>query len=74
LHDLAYELVPADEVGGAFQVAAVKVQVAAAEGGGSYAEDSVGFVLEFWGGAVFDFDLGVKSDVSGEENAKAMRG
>ena len=64
----------ADEVRGAFEVAAVEVQIAAAEGGGSYAEDSVGFVLEFWGGAVFDFDLGVKSDVSAGENAKAMGG
>ena len=57
LDDLADELVAADEVGGALEVAAVEVEVAAAEGGGGHAEDGVGRFLDFGGGAVFDFDL-----------------
>ena len=47
----------ADEVGWAFEVAAVEVQVAAAEGGASDFEYGVGRVLQFGDGAVFDDDL-----------------
>ena len=45
LHNLPNKLVPADEVGGALEVAAVEVEVAAAEGGGGDAEDGVGGFL-----------------------------
>jgi hypothetical protein len=55
--DLADEFVAADEVGRAFQVAAVEVQVAAAEGGAGDFEDGVGGVLELGYWAVFDDDL-----------------
>ena len=57
LDDLANELVPADEVGRAFEVAAVEVQVGAAEGGGGDFEDGVGGFLDLGDGAVFYFDL-----------------
>jgi len=57
LHNLAHKLMPADEVGGALEVAAVEVQVGAAEGGGGDFEDGVGGVLEFGVGPVFDGDL-----------------
>jgi hypothetical protein len=49
--------VPADEVGRALEVAAVEVQVAAAEGGAGDAEDGVGGLLDFGGWAVFYYDL-----------------
>lgn len=48
---------PADEVGGTLEVAAVEVEVGAAEGGGGDAEDGVGRFLDDGGGAVFYFDL-----------------
>ena len=47
----------ADEVRGAFQVAAVEMQVAATEGGGGDFEDGVGGLLDLGIGPVFDFDL-----------------
>lgn len=53
---------PADEVRGAFQVAAVEVEVAAAEGGGSDFEDGIGGLLELRIGAVFDDDLFMASE------------
>lgn len=56
-HDLADELVSADEVRRAFQVAAVEVQVAAAEGGGGDFEDGIGGFLDLGDGTVFDDDL-----------------
>jgi hypothetical protein len=55
--DLADEFVAADEVGRSFQVAAVEVQVAAAEGGAGDFEDGVGGILELGYWAVFDDDL-----------------
>ena len=58
LDDLADELVAADEVGWAFEVAAVEVQVAAAEGGAGDFQDGVGGVFELGYWAVFDDDLG----------------
>lgn len=57
LDDLADEFVAADEVGRAFEVAAVEVEVAAAEGRGGDFEDCVGFFLDGGGGAVFYHDL-----------------
>lgn len=47
----------ADEVGRAFEVAAVEVQVAAAEGCAGDLQDCVGGFEDFGGGAVFDDDL-----------------
>lgn len=47
----------ADEIRRALQMPAVEVQVAAAERCRGYAEDGVGWVLEFGVGAVFDDDL-----------------
>jgi hypothetical protein len=51
----------ADEVGRAFEVAAVEVQVTTAEGGAGDFEDGVGGFLDFWGWAVFYYDLLVLS-------------
>ena len=48
---------PADEVGRAFQVAAVEMQVAAAEGGAGDFEDHVGGVLEFGHRSILHLDL-----------------
>lgn len=57
LHNLTHKLVPADEVGWAFEVTAVEVEVAAAEGCAGDLEDGVGRVLELWVRTVFDDDL-----------------
>ena len=57
LDNLTDELVAADEVGRAFEVAAVEVEVAATEGGASDFEDGVGGILKLGVGAVFYNDL-----------------
>jgi hypothetical protein len=59
LHDLSHKLMAADEVGWAFEVSAVEVQVAAAESRGGNFEDCVGGLLDVGVGAVFDGDLGL---------------
>ena len=59
LHDLADELMAADEVGWALQVSTVKMQVAAAEGCGRDFEDCIGGFLDVGVRAVFDGDLEV---------------
>jgi hypothetical protein len=46
-----------DEVGRAFEMSSVEVQVAAAEGCGGDFEDCVGGLLDLWVRAVFDGDL-----------------
>jgi hypothetical protein len=56
--DLADELVPADEIRWALEVAAVEVQVTAAERGAGDFEDGVGGLLDLGIWAVFYRDLG----------------
>lgn len=53
LHNLADELMAADKVRWALHVAAVEVQVAAAEGGGGNSENGIGRELDLGVGAVF---------------------
>lgn len=60
LHDLADELMAADEIGRALQVSTVEMQVAAAEGCGRDFEDCIRGLLDVWVGAVFDGDLGME--------------
>ncbi|KAI6915321.1 hypothetical protein KC334_g46 [Hortaea werneckii] len=57
LHHLTDEFVPADEVRRTLDVAAVEVQVAAAQRGGGDFEDGVGGVLEFGDRTVFHGDF-----------------
>lgn len=57
LHNLSHEFMAADKVGRTLQVAAVEVQVGAAERGRGDAEDGVGVLLDLRVRAIFDGDL-----------------
>lgn len=57
LDDLADELVAEDEIGWAFEMAAVRVEIAAAEGGAGYFDDGVGGLLDLRVRAIFYGDL-----------------
>lgn len=71
--NLTDELVAADEVGWAFEVAAVEVQVAAAEGGGGDFEDGIGGFLDFGDGTVFDDDLRESAMFVGQDWKKGRK-
>jgi hypothetical protein len=57
LDDLSNKFVATDEVGWAFEMSSVEVQVAAAEGCGGDFQDSVGGLLNLWVWTVFYGDL-----------------
>ena len=66
--DLADELVAADEVGRAFEVAAIEVEVGAAEGSAGDFENGVGGFLDLRDGPIFDDDL--EALISSRDNVK----
>jgi len=55
-------------------MAAIRVQVAAAEGGGSYAEDGVGWLLDGGHGTVFHGDLRDSVEQEGVGRRGGMEG
>ena len=59
----------ADEVGWAFEVPSVEVQVAAAEGCGGDLEDGISGLLDLWVRAVFYGDLIFSVSISGSQTA-----